>query len=46
MQCPKIENPTQEEIDKYHGLFLKGYERVFEQHKNAYGWGDKTLKFV
>lgn len=46
VQCPKIENPTQEEIDKYHGLLLKGYEQVFEQHKKAYGWGDKTLQFV
>eukprot|EP00804_Cyclotella_cryptica_P011873 CCRYP_004381-RA/>CCRYP_004381-RA protein AED:0.20 eAED:0.20 QI:196/1/1/1/1/1/2/1250/374 len=46
IECPKIENPTQEEIDKFHGLLLKGYENVFEQHKKAYGWGDKTLQFV
>ena len=46
IKCPKIENPTQEEIDKYHGLSMTGYEQVFEQHKKAYGWGDKTLQFV
>jgi hypothetical protein len=46
IKCPKVENPTQEEIDKYHGLLVKGYEQVFEQHKKAYGWGDKVLKFV
>ena len=46
IKCPKIENPTQEEIDKYHVLLMKGYEQVFEEHKKAYGWGDKTLQFV
>jgi hypothetical protein len=46
IKCPKVENPTQEEIDKYHGLLVKGYEKVFEQHKKAYSWGDKVLKFV
>ena len=46
VKCPKIENPTQAEIDKYHELLVKGYEQVFEQHKEAYGWSDKTLQFV
>jgi 2-acylglycerol O-acyltransferase 2 len=46
IQCPKIEEPTQQEIDKYHGLLMKGYQQVFNQHKEAYGWGDKTLQFV
>ena len=46
IKCPKIENPTQEQIDKYHSLMIEGYKQVFEQHKNAYGWGDKTLQFV
>ena len=46
IQCPKIENPTQEEIDKYHELLVKGYEQVFEQHKEAYGWSEKTLQFI
>jgi len=46
IKCPKIEEPTQQDIDKYHGLLLKGYDQLFEQHKVAYGWGDKKLQFV
>ena len=46
IKCPKIEEPTQQDSDKYHGLLLKGYDQLFEQHKVAYGWGDKKLQFV
>ena len=46
VRCPKMDEPTQQDIDKYHGLLVKGYEQLFEQHKEAYGWGDKKLQFV
>jgi len=46
ISCPKIENPSQEDVNKYHDLLVKGYEEVFERHKEAYGWGHKTLRFV
>mmetsp|Transcript_22256 Transcript_22256/g.53917 ORF Transcript_22256/g.53917 Transcript_22256/m.53917 type:complete len:376 (+) Transcript_22256:27-1154(+) len=46
VQCPKIAEPTQAEIDLYHSRLLKAYEDLFEQHKEAYGWGDKKLKFA
>ena len=46
VMCPKIEQPTQEDIDKYHKQLLDNYEELFEQHKDAYGWGHKKLKFV
>jgi len=44
--CPQVENPTQVQIDEYHERLLKGYSDLFEKHKAAYGWSDKTLKFV
>lgn len=46
VKCPQIDNPTQADIDKYHGQLLIAYEELFNQHKHAYGWSDKTLKFV
>jgi len=46
VRCPKIADPTQADIDKYHCILLKNYEQLFEEHKEAYGWGDKKLKFV
>ena len=46
IMCPKMDEPSKEDIDKYHGELLKGYDQLFEQHKQGYGWGDKELKFV
>lgn len=46
VRCPKIEHPSKQDVDKYHAILLKNYEQLFEEHKEAYGWGDKKLKFV
>ena len=46
VRCPKIDDPTQADIDKYHQQLLDNYKEVFEKHKEAYGWGDKELQFV
>eukprot|EP00980_Cylindrotheca_fusiformis_P014440 scaffold3854_cov95-Cylindrotheca_fusiformis.AAC.2 len=46
VECPKIAEPTQEDIDKYHKQLLDNYRALFEQHKEAYGWGDRELQFV
>jgi Diacylglycerol acyltransferase len=44
--CPRMDNPTQDEIEKYHEQLLLAYQELFEKHKAAYGWQHKTLKFV
>ena len=44
--CPKVDEPTQEQIDEYHRKMLEGYRKVFDTHKAAYGWEDKKLLFV
>ena len=44
--CPKIDEPTQVDIDKYHSQLLKSYADLFEAHKAAYGWANKKLVFV
>lgn len=46
VKCPRIDNPTQDQIDKYHQELLDSYHELFEKHKVAYGWKHKTLKFV
>ena len=32
------------DIEKYHTQLVKNYQQLFDQHKEAYGWGDKHLK--
>ena len=44
--CPQTDEPSAELINEYHAKLMAGYMQVFEQHKAAYGWGDRTLKLV
>ena len=45
--CPKLDEPiSQAQIDEVHGKLLAGYQTLFDTHKAAYGWANKTLKFV
>jgi len=46
VDCPQMDDPSKEDIDKYHKQLLEHYEQVFDQHKAAYGWEDKKLKFA
>lgn len=36
----------QESIDKYHDIFLKELEALFERHKHDAGYGDRQLKII
>ena len=44
--CPQIADPTNADIEKYHQQMLQHFEKLFDQHKAAYGWAHKKLKFV
>jgi len=46
IMCPQTDEPSAELINEYHAKLMAGYMQVFEQHKAAYGWGDRTLKLV
>jgi hypothetical protein len=39
-------NPAPEVVDFVHNTFKAGLVRAFDDHKTAYGWGDRTLKLV
>lgn len=43
---PKVEKPTQEQIDEYHDKMMNSFIEAFDKHKTAYGWPDKRLKLV
>jgi hypothetical protein len=44
IQLPKIMNPTKEEIERYHGVFIEEMSRVFEENKVKHGMGEYTLR--
>eukprot|EP00811_Abedinium_folium_P035188 NODE_8001_length_1531_cov_4.324786.p1 GENE.NODE_8001_length_1531_cov_4.324786~~NODE_8001_length_1531_cov_4.324786.p1 ORF type:complete len:365 (-),score=95.70 NODE_8001_length_1531_cov_4.324786:325-1419(-) len=46
MVIPKIENPSYEDIERYHAEFMVALVKVFDTHKAAYGWPDKELRLV
>ena len=46
IKIPKIENPSEEEVEKYHDLFIKAISKLYEEHKNEYGMGQVTLRIA
>lgn len=46
VDCPKVLDPTPDDINSYHRKMLDSFETCFDTHKAAYGWADKKLKFV
>ena len=40
------ENVTQDSIDKYHSIYLKELEDLFERHKHEAGYGKRQLKII
>jgi hypothetical protein len=43
MELPKVNEPTRDEINKYHEIFMQEIEDLFDRYKAAYGWKDKKL---
>ena len=43
IEVPKKDNPTEEEITKYHDLLQEEMIKLFDKHKEKYGWGNKQL---
>lgn len=46
IECPATADPSNDDINKYHAQMIAGFQQVFNQHKEAYGWGHKTLTIV
>ena len=46
IQCPFVENPTKEDVEKYHSLYVEGLRRVFDENKKEYATEDATLELM
>jgi len=44
LQFPKIEKPSEEDIEKYQGKFIEAMKLLFETHKGKYGEKDDVLE--
>jgi Diacylglycerol acyltransferase len=42
----KDPNPSTDEIDFVHNIFMRELERVFDHYKGEYGWSRKSLRIV
>eukprot|EP00927_Polykrikos_kofoidii_P065023 TRINITY_DN60821_c0_g1_i1.p1 TRINITY_DN60821_c0_g1~~TRINITY_DN60821_c0_g1_i1.p1 ORF type:complete len:393 (-),score=59.51 TRINITY_DN60821_c0_g1_i1:65-1102(-) len=40
------DKPSDEAVDELHAKLLQSISEMFEEHKGAHGWGDRTLRFV
>lgn len=43
IEVEKKENPTEEEIEKYHNILMDEMINLFDRYKDVYGWGNKKL---
>eukprot|EP00586_Coscinodiscus_wailesii_P011563 CAMPEP_0172508928 /NCGR_PEP_ID=MMETSP1066-20121228/216110_1 /TAXON_ID=671091 /ORGANISM="Coscinodiscus wailesii, Strain CCMP2513" /LENGTH=338 /DNA_ID=CAMNT_0013287161 /DNA_START=206 /DNA_END=1222 /DNA_ORIENTATION=- len=46
IKIPKVENVTNELVDKWHGVFLTEMEALFERHKKDAGYAHRKLKIL
>jgi len=46
IDCPKLDAPTNQQVEEYHARLLDGYRALFKAHKAACGEAEKELKFV
>jgi 2-acylglycerol O-acyltransferase 2 len=44
MELPLIESPTDEQITKYHDLYVQRIEQLFDTHKAKYASKDARLE--
>ena len=43
---PANENPSDEDINKFHQIYIDETRRIFETYKDSFGMGHVTLKIV
>jgi hypothetical protein len=44
VELPKLEQPSQEDVNKYHALYVQALQALFEKHKKAYAGEGATLE--
>ena len=43
IKLPKIDKPTDEDVAKYHKIYIEKLVDLFERNKARYGYADRTI---
>ena len=43
-RLPKIADPSQEDIDKWHAVYVQKLVDLFDRNKAKFGYGDRELE--
>jgi 2-acylglycerol O-acyltransferase 2 len=43
---PKMDNPSDDDVRKYHALYVEQISSIFEAHKSNYGMGKISLRIM
>ena len=46
LNLPRIENPTKEEVNKWHQTYISALTQLFETHKKSFGYEDHKLEIL
>jgi uncharacterized protein YfkK (UPF0435 family) len=46
IDLPKIENPEEEIIEKYHQIFIEELTKLFEEHKTKYSLHPNEMELI
>ena len=45
LHLPKIDEPTNEEVNEWHAIYMRELEALFERHKAQFGYAERKLTF-
>ena len=43
IQLPKLDHPTKDDVEKWHGAYIKSVETIYDTYKGRFGYDDRTL---
>lgn len=44
IRCPRIENPTEKDVNYYHAQYIEALQELYDKHKGDFGMEDRTLE--
>ena len=43
LHFPRIDEPTKEDVDKWHAIYVQELKALYDEHKAHFGYGDREL---